>query len=395
MEVKDLEKQLGTIETELKKFIDKHADEVKVSGAASTETKTALDKLSTQHAEVASRLLVIEQKMVAPNAGGGEEVKSIGQKVVESDAFKSLPGRNSTGKIDVGSLEQKTTLVNATGQNQPLVVPYIKPGIQQPGLRRLTIRNILPSTPISTNLVEYVKETGYTNNAGIQVNEGDTKPESAITFSLSFSPVRTLAHFLPVSKQLLEDAPAIQGYINNRLVYGLQLKEENELLLGSGVGSELSGLVTNSTTYDLTYTNTATDTFIDILLHAKTQVQQAFFEPDFYILNPRDWETIQLTKTTGTASSGQYIFADPHSVNSPSIWGMPVVATQAMPQGQFLCGSSQAAMIWDRSNATVEVSREHANFFIQNLAAILVEERLALTVFRPEALIYGGFPFGS
>lgn len=395
MEVKDLEKSLVAIEAQLTTFVNKHAEEVKAFGAASTETKNGLDKLGTQHAEVSSRLLAIEQKMAAPNGGGGDEMKSVGQRVIESEAFKSLPGRQSTGKIDVGSLEAKATLVNATGQNQPLVLPYIKPGIIPPGLRRLTIRQLLPSAPISSNLVEYVKETGFTNSAAIQANEGDSKAESALTFSLSFSPVRTLAHFLPVSKQLLDDAPAIQGYINGRLIYGLQLKEENELLFGSGVGSELSGLVTNSTSYDLTYTTVATDTFIDILLHAKTQVQQAFFEPDFFVLNPRDWETIQLTKTTGSSSSGQYIFADPHAVNSPSIWGMPVVATQAMPQGQFLCGSSQAAMIWDRNNATVEVSREHANFFIQNLAAILVEERLALTVFRSEALIYGGFPFGS
>jgi hypothetical protein len=52
-------------------------------------------------------------------------------------------------------------------------------------------------------------------------------------------------------------------------------------------------------------------------------------------------------------------------------------------------------MIWDRNDATIEVSREHASFFIQNMAAILVEERLGLTVFRSEALIYGGFPGGS
>ena len=400
MEVKDLEKQLGTIETELKKFIDKHADEVKVSGVASTETKTALDKLSTQHAEVASRLLVIEQKMVAPNAGGPEEAKTIGQKVVESEGFKNLAQRSSTGKIAIGStdarINTKTNLVNAAGLNQPLVMPYIKPGIIMPGLRRLTVRDLMPNTPIASNLVEYVKETSFTNNAAMQSAEGAVKAESALAFSLTYAPVQTLAHFIPVSKQLLDDAPAIQGYINTRLLYGLKLVEENELLNGNGVGTELSGLITNATAMDTTLVNQSTDTQIDVISHAITQVQLSFFEPSAIVLHPKDWERIKLVKTTGTASSGQYIFSDPHSVEAPSIWGLPVVVTQAMAETEFLVGAfDMGAMVWDRNNATIEVSREHSDFFTRNLAAILCEERLALTVFRSLAFVSGGFPYGS
>ena len=53
------------------------------------------------------------------------------------------------------------------------------------------------------------------------------------------------------------------------------------------------------------------------------------------------------------------------------------------------------AQIWDREDATVEVSREHASFFIQNMVAVLCEERLALSVYRPSAFVYGGFPYGG
>ena len=67
-----------------------------------------------------------------------------------------------------------------------------------------------------------------------------------------------------------------------------------------------------------------------------------------------------------------------------------------MPRSQFLVGAfRQAAAIWDRADATMEVSREHSDFFTRNLVAILVEERLGLTVFHEDALCYGGFPFGS
>lgn len=78
------------------------------------------------------------------------------------------------------------------------------------------------------------------------------------------------------------------------------------------------------------------------------------------------------------------------------LWAVPVVATESMHRGSFLVGAfRQAAAIWDRDDATVEVSREHSEFFIRNMVAILCEERLALTVFRSLALVYGWFPFGS
>src|ERR1035437_1438275 len=115
MESKDLEVKLGVIETELTKFFAKHAEEVKVSGTASTETKTALDSLGTQHKETAARLLVIEQAITAKGtADASTETKSIGQMVVESEEFKALGNRNSTGKIKVGNMH-KATMINATG----------------------------------------------------------------------------------------------------------------------------------------------------------------------------------------------------------------------------------------------------------------------------------------
>ena len=72
------------------------------------------------------------------------------------------------------------------------------------------------------------------------------------------------------------------------------------------------------------------------------------------------------------------------------------MASWSMPESQFLVGAFQmSAMIWDKNDATIEISREHSDFFVRNMAALLCEERLALSVFRSDGLIYGGFPLGS
>jgi HK97 family phage major capsid protein len=402
MNEKELKELLAKQDGEIKTWMAKHDEEQKTLGKASKDTIAALEKLGTEWKETSARLLAIEQKLTAPNGGPGERPKSIGEMVVESDGFKAVQkGAKESGKLSIGHA-WKTNIVNATGQNQPLVPDMRVAGIITPGLRRLTVRDILPQNRTSSNLVQFVKEASFTNNAAMQTAEGASKAESAMTFSLSNAPVQTLAHFIPASRQILDDAPALQDYINNRLMFGLKLVEEDQLLNGNGTGTNLNGLIAQSTVMTTTGAVTATDTFIDTIRRAKTQVANSFFEPDAVIINPADWETIQLTKTAGTASSGQYIYSFPRDPTQPmgpnidTLWGMNVVVTPAMAVSQFLVGAFQlAAAIWDRADATVEVSREHASFFIQNLVAILVEERLALTVFRPLALIYGGFPFGS
>ena len=366
--------------------------------ALSEEIKSFTATASGKIAEQSARLLTIEQTLTAPRVGGGGgDSEDIGSKVITSPEFKSFLGSNArtSGRISVGSFH-KANLINATGLNQPLVPPYIRPGIIEPGRQPLTIRDLLPSTPIGSNMVEFSKETSHTNSAAMQTAESVAKAESALGFTLSYSPVQTLAHWIPVSRQLLDDAPAIQGYVNTRLLFFLKLAEDQQLLSGDGTGTNLSGLITNSTAYDTSYTSVGTDTFLDVVQLAILQCSRSFLPPDGIVLNPLDWARIQRIKTVGTASSGQYIFADPHSVAAPRLWGLPVVTSWSMPESEFLVGAFQmAAMIWDRNNATVEISREHADFFVRNMAAILVEERLALTVFRSDALVYGGFPFGS
>jgi HK97 family phage major capsid protein len=99
------------------------------------------------------------------------------------------------------------------------------PGIVMPGLRRLTIRDLLAQGRISSNSLEYVREEVFTNNADI-VAEKALKPESDITFSKQTANVRTIAHWVQASRQVMDDAPMLQSYVNNRLLYGLALKEE-------------------------------------------------------------------------------------------------------------------------------------------------------------------------
>jgi len=363
-----------------------------IGGEIEKFTTTVSGKMS----EVDARLLVIEQKMTRPTGGSvfSNDGDDIAQTIINSESFKSFVGTNKrrSERIPVRSFHTKTTIVNATGQNQPLVPSDRRPGVIGPGQQQLTVRDLLPNVPTASNLVEYARESAHTDNTAIQANEGDIKGEDALSFELLYSAVRTIASWVPVSTQILSDAPALQGYINNRLLFFNALKVENELLNGTGAGTEILGIIPQATVFDSTRVNPATDSFIDVLGLALTQASESYFAPDAIMLNVKDWSRIQRIKT----STGEYIYSDPHLGFGNQLWGTRVVPSWNIPESQFLVGSfAMGAAVWDRMEATVEISREHSDFFVRNLAAVLCESRLALTVYRPTAFIYGGFPFGS
>ncbi|MFB4633951.1 phage major capsid protein, partial [Enterobacter kobei] len=313
------------------------------------------------------------------------EKKSFSERAAE-ELIKSWDGKQGT--FDAKTFNK--SLGSDADSAGSLIQPMQMPGIIMPGLRRLTIRDLLAQGRISSNALEYVREEVFTNNADV-VAEKALKPESDITFSKQTANVKTIAHWVQASRQVMDDAPMLQSYVNGRLMYGLALKEENQLLNGDGTGDNLEGLNKVATAYD-TSLNVSGDTRADIIAHAIYQVTESEFSASGIVLNPRDWHNIALLKD----NEGRYIFGGPQAFTSNIMWGLPVVPTKAQAAGTFTVGGfDMASQVWDRMDATVEVSREDRDNFVKNMLTILCEERLALAHYRPAAIIKGSFSSGS
>ena len=172
-----------------------------------------------------------------------------------------------------------------------------------------------------------------------------------------------------------------------RMMYGLALKEEEQMLNGDGAGDNLEGINHVATGYDATLDATG-DTLIDKLAHAIYQVSESEFSATGVVLNVRDWHKISLMKD----SEGRYILGGPQAFASFNLWGLPVVATKAQAAGTFTVGGfNMSSQVFDRMDATVELSREDRDNFVKNMITILCEERLALAHYRPQAIVKGAF----
>jgi HK97 family phage major capsid protein len=351
----------------------------------SNTVKELADEALTGMNEAKARLQEIEQKMARGGGGSENRTYTAGQRFIENEEFKAFAAQNRPkGRliIDVKDISSLTTdaagSVGALIENQQV-------GLVELPQRRMTIRALIASGQTNSNTIEYDKEKVFTNSA-TPVADGALKPQSELQFEEATATVRTIAHWMRVNVQTLADAPALRSIIDQRLRYGLNLAEEAQLLNGSGSGQNLTGLVTSATAYSAAFTAPAVSTMLDTIRLGMLQVALAEFPANGVVLNPTDWAYMEMLKD----SQGKYLIGNPQGVVQPTLWGLPVVATQAMTVDKFLVGAfDMAAQIFDRQNATVEVSTEDQDNFVKNKVTIRAEERLALAIYRPQAIVYG------
>ena len=383
----------------------KALDEVKAIGEDITGKMKAGEQVTQSQKEQADELLIkmngltaqveaVEQKLA--RGGGANEPqrqKSIGEQFIESEGFKAFEASGFSKSARGGDMRVKASLTSLTtdaaGSVGDAIAPTRLPGILALPQRRLTVFDLISPGQMDGNTLEYVKETGFTNGADM-VAEGTTKPESDIKLDLVTTSAKVIAHWMKGSKQVLSDIAQLRSMIDERLLYGLAYKKEDQILNGNGTGQNLLGIIPQATAYALPSGITApsgTSKLIDMLRVAMLQAALAEYPATGHVLNPIDWTKIEMAKD----GDGRYLIGNPQGTLSPTLWGLPVVATQAIAVDKFLTGAfKQGAQYFDRWEARVEAGYVDKDF-INNMVTILAEERGALAVYRPQAFVYGDF----
>ncbi|HBW4220751.1 TPA: phage major capsid protein [Klebsiella pneumoniae] len=390
-----LKKVTASIEEATGKFNAKAEEaltEAKKNGKLSAETKDTVDKMASElnalkeaEKSLKAALGELEQHVAQmPLANAKQVVESVGQQVISAEALKTFAA--SVAASQRISIPVKAALLTANVPGN-IVAPDRLPGIDTAPKQRLFIRDLIAPGTTASNTIYWVQQTGFTNNAAA-VAENTTKPYSNIEFAEKITPVRTIAHLFKASKQILDDFSQLQSQVDAEMRFGLKYVEEQEILFGDGTGAHLEGIIPQASAFAAAF-QVENQNGIDDLRLAMLQAQLARFPASGHVLHFIDWAKIELTKDT----LGRYILANPAALTGPTLWGLPVVATEATAfQGKFLTGAfSAGAQIFDREETNVVISTENADDFEKNMITIRYEERLALAVKRPEAFVYGSF----
>lgn len=358
---------------------DAALNEAKKAGTISEETKAKAAEALTAINGLREELAEVSQKMARRPGQDENEIKSYGRQFAESDKFEAFKAKGYDGSV---RFEFKAITAAQSGTAWTARDTDV---IDLPR-RRMTIRDLLDVVPTTSGSIDYARQSVRTNNAA-PVAEAAAKPYSVYEWAQENAPVRTIAHLAKITRQAMDDAVQLQGEVESEMRYGLFYAEENQILNGDGTGQNLDGLIANATAYAAPFDPAGTETNVDLVFLAMLQAELALYPADGVVMNTADFGRIRLLKD----STGAYLLGGPQGTDAPRLWGAPVVATPAIAIDKFLVGGFRMQRLYDRMAPEVLISSENVDDFEKNLYTMRCEERIALAVRRPAALIYGDF----
>ncbi|RZH03147.1 phage major capsid protein [Acinetobacter pittii] len=387
-QIEEMAKQLNARMGTLDGLITRYQEGLKKVESIPDNIKDDLEARSKEVQKLAGELTDLQQKLVDGVNQRGVDPNSVASVLIRNKAILDQAGaiQRSKGKFQFNDLNARNivTLVSL-GSNAQFAANDLGRTVE----RALTLLDWISFTPVTADLVPMLRESAYEIMADL-VPEGQTKPESNLTFGVVDLKVGTIAHWIKISVQLISDMPTLAAYIEGRLAYGVRLKLEAKIVVGDGLTSgarSFIGLI-EADQFEVV-TPEADDTAIDVINRAKYKAASTGLLPEAIILNPEDWGSIERIKGT----DGHYIFGSPGAAVQPVLWGLPVILSAAMTLGKYWVGNlTLGVSAFIREDVAVELSTEDGDNFIKNLCTVRAEMRACCGVAIPDACAGGSLP---
>lgn len=354
-------------------------------------------KIHADIGDLGERMRHVENIIVRLRGSGAsaalQQAPSLAASVMDADSFRAY----REGKSDRCQMPVQAASILRTARQvitSPIGGDPVSPTIAQPDRapsiaagpqQTRWLFQLMPQLPATAGSVEYVRETAFDNQAAPQSAEGAAKAESNMQFELINRPVPTIAHWVKVSRQALSDSAALGRHLDARLIYGLLVKLEAQMIVGDGVGANMAGLLhaDNHTAYP---GGEPGDTTIDTVRRALGMLEAASYLPDVVILNPLDWVAMELLKD----QESRYLLGDPKAPSPNTVWNRIVYPAPSMPQGQFIAAAlAQSTSFYSREQALVRLSDSDDDNFRKNLVTALGELRALSVTNVPAGVIAG------
>jgi HK97 family phage major capsid protein len=337
----------------------------------------------------------------AGTAGGAQRHTSMGESIVTHEQYAQFArsgNSNATflehevrGTIFSGG-QQRSLIDTGTGTATAGDAGFFLPAAQfaitpNPRQARLFLRDLLAVVQTDLPVVPYIREytPTVTELGASSVAEAAPKPEVDMIWETDNAQVKKIAAWVPVTTEIIEDAPTLRGYIDTRLGYMLAFREENLLLTGDGTGPRIKGILSFTTQTQTAVSGDPAGT----LGVAIGKVENVDLEADGIAMNPIDYWAM-LTTRSANQFDGGFSGGLPFGPGAMpgAVWGLPVVRSRSLASKTAIVGAFRmGATIFDRMRTTIRVGNQHSDYFTNNKVVVLAEERVALAVHRPDAFV--------
>ena len=358
------------------------------TGKADEMLKSEISNLANKFNERLDQMEVANKKNLEAKANEnltfkGGLLKSINDGAIENIVKGNSRSASFTVKADM------TTGADFSGE----VIPADRvAGYKFDPTRPVHIRQLIPQGSTSSDVIRFVKESGYSNGSAT-VAEGATLAQSDFDMTASDSNVRKIGCYFRISEEMLSDTPQLTSYISARAPEKLLNVEDNQILSGNGTAPNLSGIITDAADFDVSsggafYQSVEAANEFDVLVASLNQLALSNYQASYILLHPTDFHKILLLKD----SQNNYLKDQVYSGLQPNFMGVPVIINNAISSGSFLCGNfNVGTQLWIRDNVNVEFFREDGTNVRDGFVTVKVSERIALTNYLPNAFVNGSF----
>lgn len=383
-----IKSQLDSISKEIDSRIEKAYGQAvdSATGKADEMIKNEVTNLVNKFNELNDRL--DSQEVASKKAFEAGKSKSFKANLM--DAFKNGAIESMVkGQARSARFEIKADMTTAADFSGEVIAADRVPGFKFDPTRPVHVRNLIPVGSTTSDVVRFVKESGYSNGAAAKA-EGATLGQSDFDMTAASVNVEKIGTYFRISEEMLADTPQLTSYLSARAPEKLLEIEDTQILSGSGTAPNLSGIITNAADFAAGGFADAIDSAneFDVLAAAINQLALSNYKADYIMLHPTDFHKIVLLKDT----QNRYLKDQVYQGLQPTFLGVPVVINTAVPIGDYLLGNfAMGAQLWVRDNVSVEFFREDGTNVRDGFVTVRVSERVAVANYLPNAFVNGDF----
>lgn len=252
--------------------------------------------------------------------------------------------------------------------------------------RRQFLIDLLPSIQVSTGTVEVVQDQSPLADLAdkaVEVAEGSAKPQAGPTLAVVDEPIRTIAAWANITRQVAADSPQVRSYLDNRLRYSVKRRADAQVINGNGTAPNISGLLDRTGINTYTAPAAGTEEAYVSIRRAITTMEQDEAVPEIIVINPSDAEKFDLANH---AADGLHAVPNVAGPGARTAWGLTQVRSTAVAPLTAVLIDPMAVAVLDRQQVTAYMTDSHASNFVSNILTLLLEARLGLAVFEPAGI---------
>ena len=259
--------------------------------------------------------------------------------------------------------------------------------------RQPFMQELFKSATAKSEYIRYVDQDTIVRDAKNVAGCATSTHNTKVTFKKHGINIEKVRDFVHICDDMLDDYSFVESEIRNLISSSVELKIDNDLLLGTGVSPIINGVAKYASTFSASASGASyaglvpNANIIDLMAVAGAQIkafgQQNAFRPNVIAMNPKDAQLIQFLKNT----QGDYLnnnqlikgmFLD--AAGGFYINGMRVIENPLVAENTAYVFDSSKGTVYQKPGVGIEFSYENRDNFETETVTVKAYRRLNLLV---------------